>query len=272
MKAKVTSVVEGPAVAGHQGVTFAEVDKEFRNRRGKSALVLHRVSFVVRSKEFVSIVGPSGCGKTTLLRMAAGLEVPTRGHVVIDGTDAGVSHPDVGIMFQAPVLLPWRSVINNVLLPVDLVGHRGAEAVGKARDMLAMVGLAEFAEHYPRELSGGMQQRVSLARALLSDSRVLLLDEPFGALDALTREELNLELMQIWDQRMKTALLVTHTISEAVFLSDRVVVMGTNPGSVIEVIDIPLSRPRVPEMQYSPAFVELSRYITGRLPRRGRTT
>jgi NitT/TauT family transport system ATP-binding protein len=249
-------------------VRFVDLCKDFRSRRGKLTTALDQVNLSVRPQEFLSVVGPSGCGKTTLLRMTAGLEVPSRGHVEINGTKVVQSHPDVGIMFQAPVLLPWRTVIGNVILPSDLTGRSGAKDIARARELLELVGLSDFADHYPRELSGGMQQRAALARALLSDPEVLLLDEPFGALDALTREDLNLELMRVWNQRKKTAILITHSISEAVFLSDRVVIMNTGPGCVREIVDVPLPRPRLPEMRYEPAFGEIAQHITEELTRR----
>lgn len=218
------------------------------------------------------MVGPSGCGKTTLLRLTAGLEVPTRGHIDIGGTRVDGARTEVGIMFQSSVLLPWRTVLRNVMLPIDFIGRPHSEDYERARELLELVGLSDFADHDPQELSGGMQQRVALARALLSDPEVLLLDEPFGALDALTRGDLNLELLRVWQQRKKTAILITHSISEAVFLADRVVMMTSNPGCVSEVVEVPLPRPRVRDMQYETAFTELAKHLTETLTVRKRAT
>jgi NitT/TauT family transport system ATP-binding protein len=249
------------------GLEFVHLSKEFRSRRGKSVLALQDVNVTIGDRKFVAVVGPSGCGKTTLLRLTAGLETPSSGHVQIHGSRVERSRRGVGIMFQTPVLLPWRSALKNVVLPADLTGHATADDYERAHELLNLVGLADFVDHYPRELSGGMQQRVALARALLSDPVVLLLDEPFGALDALTREELNLELMHVWDQRKKTAILITHSISEAIFLADTVVVMSSGPGRVKEVVEIPLPRPRIAEVRYERDFAELDRHITGCLGR-----
>ena len=180
--------------------------------------------------EFVCLVGPSGCGKSTLLRLVAGLVAPTGGTVSIGGTAVTEPRDDTGIVFQAPTLLPWASILDNVLFPLDMMGKLDAAGRERARDLLALVGLAGFEGKYPRELSGGMQQRAGICRALVHDPDILLMDEPFGALDALTREELTIELMRIWQERPKTILFVTHSIPEAVLLADRVVVMSAAAG------------------------------------------
>ena len=212
---------------------------------------LREISLGVGRGELVALVGPSGCGKSTLLRIVAGLRAPTRGSVSVDGVVVRRPLAAVGMVFQAPVLLKWRRLLDNVLLPADLAGLNRRDYLERARALLAKTGLAEFTEKYPSELSGGMQQRASLCRALLLDPPLLLMDEPFGALDAMTRDEMNLELLRVWGEaegrpaeRRKTILFVTHSIPEAVFLADRVVVMTPRPGRVAKVFDVPLARPR----------------------------
>ena len=226
---------------------------------------LRDISFGVRRGELVALVGPSGCGKSTLLRLVAGLRPATRGHVAIDGRPVTRPMAAVGMVFQAPVLLKWRSVLDNVLLPVELAGLEARRYRDRARDLLRLVGLGGFEAKLPRELSGGMQQRVSLCRALLLDPPLLLMDEPFGALDAMTRDEMNLELLRIWgegggagDQQRKTILFVTHSIPEAVFLADRVVVLSPRPGRVAGICPVPLPRPRTVEARAAAAFGRLS--------------
>ena len=219
------------------------------------------ISLGVGAGEFVSLVGPSGCGKSTLLRIVAGLRPATAGTVTV--ADRVVCEPiaDVGMVFQAPVLLKWRSILQNVLLPAELAGQSAAQLRGRAEQLLDMAGLRGFGDKLPRELSGGMQQRAALCRALLLDPPLLLMDEPFGALDAMTRDELNLELLRVWgegsDQR-KTILFVTHSIPEAVFLADRVVVMTPRPGRVASVISVPLPRPRTTATRASRDFGALA--------------
>ncbi len=217
-------------------------------------VALEGVSFEVGAEEFVSIVGPSGCGKTTVLKLIAGLVTPSAGSVRVDGAQVRGPQRKIGIVFQTPVLMKWRTVLENVLVPAEILRLDRREAEGRARALLGLVGLGEFVDRYPRELSGGMQQRVAIARALVHDPSILLLDEPFGALDAMTRGQMNVELLRIWSERRKTSLLITHSISEAVFLSDRVVVMSPRPGRVIDVVDIPLPRPRTAEVRVSAEF------------------
>lgn len=208
----------------------------------------------VRDGEFLSIVGPSGCGKSTLLKLIAGLVPASSGAVWLDGTEITDPRPDLGLVFQAPMLLPWKTILDNVLLPIEL--QRGDRKAGeaRARALLDMVGLADFADRYGSELSGGMQQRAGIVRALVHDPKLLLMDEPFGALDAMTRERMNGELQRIWSESHKTVIFVTHSIPEAVFLGDRVVVMTPRPGRVAEIVDIPLPRPRKPAMMATPEF------------------
>jgi NitT/TauT family transport system ATP-binding protein len=208
---------------------------------------LQDIALTVGRGELVALVGPSGCGKSTLLRIIAGLRPATTGRIAVNGRAVTGPIAAVGMVFQAPVLLKWRRIVDNVLLPAELAGRDSGEYRARAADLLRLVGLGDFGEKLPRELSGGMQQRAALCRALLLDPPLLLMDEPFGALDAMTRDELNLELLRVWgegsDQR-KTILFVTHSISEAVFLADRVVVMTPRPGRVASVVSVRLARPR----------------------------
>ncbi|HEX9556280.1 MAG TPA: ABC transporter ATP-binding protein [Reyranella sp.] len=222
------------------------------------------ISLSVGAGEFVSLVGPSGCGKSTLLRIVAGLRPATEGAVRVGGNIVRAPIADVGMVFQAPILLKWRSIVQNVLLPAELAGKDVRALRKRAAQLLDMAGLAGFGNKLPRELSGGMQQRAALCRALLLDPPLLLMDEPFGALDAMTRDDMALELLRIWGERdlarqaRKTVLFVTHSISEAVFLSDRVVVMSPRPGRVVLDLRIDLPRPRTVELRASEVFGRLS--------------
>jgi NitT/TauT family transport system ATP-binding protein len=221
-----------------------EAARVFETREGQELRALEGVSLDIKPGEFVSFVGPSGCGKTTLLRMVAGLLSPSSGKVLVGGVEVREPRPDVGLVFQQALLLPWLSVLSNVLLPVDVQGLRVADYRDHALELIRMVGLGGFEKRLPGELSGGMQQRVALARALVHNPKVLLMDEPFAALDAMTRETMNIELQRIWAEHHKTVLFVTHGIPESAFLSDRVVVMTARPGRVAAVVDIPFERPR----------------------------
>ena len=242
-------------------IVLDHVAKTFVTRGGEQVVAMSDVSLEVRRNEFVCLVGPSGCGKSTLLRLVAGLVAPTEGTVSIGGARVTEPRDDTGIVFQAPTLLPWASVLDNVLFPLDMMRRLDAAGRERARDLLALVGLAGFEGKYPRELSGGMQQRAGICRALVHDPDILLMDEPFGALDALTREELTIELMRIWRERPKTILFVTHSIPEAVLLADRVVVMSARPGRVAEIIDIALPRPRDFDMEARNEFQVATRRI-----------
>jgi NitT/TauT family transport system ATP-binding protein len=217
---------------------------------------LHEANFQIRKGEFVSLIGPSGCGKSTLLRMVAGLLKPTTGRISVFGTPMLAPRPEIGMMFQKATLLDWKSVMDNVLLPNTLAGGVSKADRERAVDLLHMVGLRGFEFAFPRQLSGGMQQRVALARLLNSGAELLLLDEPFGALDEFTRERLNLELMRIQTQIDATIMFVTHNIQEAVFLADRVVVMTPRPGRIAAEIEVNLPRPRTIEQMKSPEFIE----------------
>jgi len=230
-------------VPRRSAIEARSLGKRYRSARGTDLVAIENVSFQVEEGEFVAVVGPSGCGKSTLLRIVAGLIPPTSGEVARVGRS--VSRPDreIGIVFQSPVLLPWRTIRENVVLPLEFRGESRA-AAEKALALLALVGLDAFADRYPHELSGGMQQRAALARALVTDPSILLMDEPFGALDAMTREHMNLELLRLWTARRKTVLFITHSIAEAVFLSDRVLVMTSRPGTLAETITIDMPRPR----------------------------
>lgn len=224
-------------------VNVKSVDKVFV--KGESQLTaLSDVSFELRPREFIALVGPSGCGKSTLLRIIAGLTRPTSGSVSVDEHPVDGPRRDVGLMFQSPTLFEWRSVLDNVLLPIELDHKPTYDDVAKARDLLKMTGLDGFMDHVPRELSGGMQQRAALSRVLVDDPSLMLLDEPFGALDEFTRERLNLELSAIVANANAAAVLVTHSIYEAIFLADRVAAMGTDPGRIVKIFDVPFERPR----------------------------
>jgi len=219
------------------------------------------VAFEIHQGEFVCVLGPSGCGKSTLLRVLSGLLEPTTGQVHLHGAPLDGPSGDVGIVFQKTNLMPWRTVLKNITLPLEIQGTNGAEAQERAVDLIRLVGLEGFEHSYPDELSGGMAQRVAIARALISDPTILLLDEPFGSLDALTRERMNLELLRIWEARRKTVLMVTHNIQEAILLSDRVMVMTERPGRIILDLPVPLPRPRSQELVYDDLFIALSRCI-----------
>ena len=224
-------------------------------------VALHAVSFDIADGEFVTVVGPSGCGKTTLLRILAGTLSRSSGTVHLAGQSIAGPSRDVGVVFQSPVLLPWRTVLANILLPVEIQHRRSPAFRERAHKYLAMAGLGGFENHYPRELSGGMQQRVGIGRALVHDPSLLLMDEPFGALDAMTRDTMNLELLRIWQESRKTVMLVTHSITEAIFLADRVFVMSPRPGRISEILSVDLPRPRTLDMINSESFGGFVRVI-----------
>jgi NitT/TauT family transport system ATP-binding protein len=240
-------------VAENLQMTFAAPDNPLE--------ALAEASFRLEANEFVSIIGPSGCGKSTLLRILAGLVQPSSGRVLLAGQALSAPQRRIGFVFQHANLMPWRTTLRNVMLPLELMGVPHEEAEARACAMLALVGLEEFAHALPRDLSGGMSQRVALARALVHDPDVLLLDEPFGALDALTRERMNGELLDIWQARRVTVLMVTHNIQEAVYLSDRVLTMSPRPGHIEQDVRVDLPRPRTQEMLYLPRFAETTRLL-----------
>ena len=237
-------------------IRIEALSKVYLTRAGEAVPALDRIGLDVVENEFVVLVGPSGCGKSTLLKMVAGLIPATAGTIHVHGTPVAGPREDVGIVFQAPVLLNWRDVQQNVLFPIEILRRDVRQYRGVALDLIRLVGLAGFETKHPRELSGGMQQRVAICRALIHDPTLLLMDEPFGALDALTREEMSLELLRIWEERRKTILFVTHSISEAVLLGDRVVVMSPRPGRIARVIEVRLTRPRAMAMESTAEFRE----------------
>ncbi|HEV7812917.1 MAG TPA: ABC transporter ATP-binding protein [Leifsonia sp.] len=254
----VSAVVSGrPSLpsgqAARPALAFDGIDVVYRTAAGNIPAV-ENLSLSVPQGTFLSILGPSGCGKSTLIKVAAGLLSPSRGEVSVAGSRVTAPHPDVGIVFQQPTLLPWKTVEDNILVPVRARGGHAGEARARARELIALVKLAGFERNYPHELSGGMQQRVALARALMHDPPVLVMDEPFAALDALTREQMMLELQRLWSVARKTVLFVTHSIQEAVFLSDRVVVLSPRPARITTDIPITLQRPRTLATLMEPAF------------------
>ncbi|MCL4239685.1 MAG: ABC transporter ATP-binding protein [Anaerolineae bacterium] len=228
---------------------------------GGDVPALDDVTLRLSGESFVCLVGPSGCGKSTLLRILAGLLRPTEGRVLLDGQPLTRAQRRVGIVFQKANLMPWRTVAGNLALPLELAGTPPAERAERTRAMLELTGLEGFAGAYPGALSGGMAQRVAIGRALIHDPQVLLLDEPFGALDALTREQMSEELLRIWARHRKTVLMVTHSIPEAVLLADRVLVMGPRPGHLVAEVPIPLARPRSLALLHQPDFVALSEQV-----------
>lgn len=243
-------------------IELFDVGVTFPTKSGPPVVAVENFSLTIRREEVVSLVGPSGCGKSTVLRMLAGLQKPSTGGVWIGGTERRKGFESVAIVFQRPTLLPWLTVLRNVLYPVRVLkGRPSREDVARAHDLLSMVGLSDMHARMPNELSGGMQQRAAIARSLILDPQILLMDEPFGALDALTREDLQLDLLDIHARTRKTILLVTHSISEAVLLSDRVAVMSARPGRLQDVIEIEIEKPRSHETPALPAFIDYSKRI-----------
>ena len=256
------------AAGGEALIELNGVSKQFR--QGNAVVqALSAVDLGIGRGEFVSIVGPSGCGKSTLLRLVAGLMPASTGRVAIGGGPPESHKNDIGIVFQAPVLLDWRDVLGNVLFPIDMRGLRVADYRERARALLSLVGLADFAAAHPYQLSGGMKQRCAIARALVHDPGLLLMDEPFGALDALTREQMRIDLERIWMQSAKTVLFITHSIDEAVLLSDRVIVMSPRPGRIERVLEVDMPRPRGFDGRKHPVFAELNDVVTAIFLERG---
>ncbi len=242
-------------------IEVKNVSQVFR-RGGATTHALDHIDLTIRAGEFVAIVGPSGCGKSTLLRIIAGLLRHTSGDVQLDGREVAGAQTGLGIVFQSPVLLEWRNVIDNVLLQLELRGIDPKPYIPRAHELLEKVGLAEFHDRRPRELSGGMRQRAAIVRALIHDPPLLLMDEPFGALDALTREQMRIDLEDLWMQTAKTVLFITHSIDEAVLLADRVIVMTPRPGRIEQVYDIAMPRPRGLAARSHPLFIEATAKIT----------
>jgi NitT/TauT family transport system ATP-binding protein len=236
---------------------------------GAPVQALNPINLSIEEGTFVSLVGPSGCGKSTLLKILAGLLRHSSGDVALAGNRLLGPSPDVGVVFQQPVLLPWLTILDNVLLPIKVQKKAVKDYRERALGLLSMVGLSDFAQRYPSELSGGMQQRAGIVRSLVPDPKILLMDEPFGALDALTREQMNAELQRIWAEQKKTVFFITHSIPEAVYLSDRVLVMSERPGRIVADFDVTLRRPRVMADIADPAFVEIADRVRGLLNAKG---
>lgn len=247
-------------------ITFENVSQTFQRPGHPPINALQDLSFDVGQHQFVSVLGQSGCGKSTLLQLLAGLITPTSGQITVGGQPVIGPRDDVGIVFQKPTLLPWFDVLGNVTFPIRHKSlHVTPEVTSRAEELLELVGLQDFAKRMPDELSGGMQQRVSIARALLLDPDILLMDEPFSALNALTRDEMSFELLRIWMARRKTVLFITHSIPEALLLSDRLVIMSARPGRVMEEIECPFARPRSQDTLGDPRFTEMANHIRSTL-------
>jgi len=247
-------------------IRFSTVGHQYRASDGQPMRALANIDFTIERRQFVVVVGPSGCGKSTLLRLVAGLLKPSEGQVDVFGLAVDSPRDDIGMVFQRPALLPWLDVEANILFPIR---HRGQRITAADREeaqaTLELVGLADFRKRFPDELSGGMQQRVGIARALLMKPDILLMDEPFSALDALTRDEMSFELLRLWSARQGTVLFITHSITEAILLADRIVVMSPRPGRIREIIDVGLPRPRSPETLRQPLFHDLADRLRGLL-------
>ena len=246
-------------------VEVSEVKKVYRNGTSEAVEAVSSVNFTVSRGQFVAVLGPSGCGKSTLLMMVGGLETPTAGRIVIDGTPMTAPRTSIGIMFQDSTLLPWKSALDNVLFPIRVLKRPVDAYRDGARQLLERVGLHGFADKKPHELSGGMRQRVAICRALVYDPELLLMDEPFSALDAITRDEMNELLLDLWQQYTKTALFVTHSIREAVLLADRVLVMTRRPATIVEDLAIPFARPRSVALGETREFNEICGHLRERI-------
>jgi NitT/TauT family transport system ATP-binding protein len=255
------STSEAAATPADGYIQIRHLSKIFGRSKVDEVTALTDINCAIAKGSFVSVVGPSGCGKSTLLRIIAGLLPATHGSIVMDGQRIAGTRRDVGVVFQNSVLLPWRNVLDNVLLPAEVLGLDMKAARLRAMELLRLVRLEGFEHMLPRQLSGGMQQRASIARALLHDPKVLLMDEPFGALDAMTREQMNLELQRIWSESGKTVILITHSIPEAVFLGDVVFVMTPRPGALRRVIRVDLPRPRDTDAMGAPEFTKVGHEI-----------
>jgi NitT/TauT family transport system ATP-binding protein len=251
---------QGSARSARPVIEIKKVSKTYKTQDGEVPS-LQPLEFDVNEGEFLVVVGPSGCGKSTLLKLIAGLLPPSHGEIRVENRVVTSPHRDVGIVFQSALLLPWRRVLENVMMPVEVKGLPVEEYRKRALGLIKMVGLDGFERKYPWQLSGGMQQRAAICRALVHDPKIVLMDEPFGALDAMTRERMNVELQRIQRETRKTVLLITHSIPEAVFLADRVMVMSARPGRIEAIYDVTLPRPRSLDMMADPRFVELTQVI-----------
>ncbi len=241
-------------------VKIENVRKVFNTRNGEM-IALNGVDLDIKENEFICVVGPSGCGKSTLLNIIAGLSEPTSGKVLCDGKEVNGTGTERGVVFQQYALFPWLTVKKNVMFGLKLKGIKGREAEEIAMNYLKMVQLEDFADHYPKELSGGMKQRVAIARAYAVNPSILLMDEPFGALDAQTRAQLQQELLETWEKERKTCFFITHDVDEAIILAQKVIIMSARPGRIKEIVDIDIPYPRNQETRMSPRFIELKNYI-----------
>jgi NitT/TauT family transport system ATP-binding protein len=248
------------SVARNEVIGLDGVSLLYRSKHSE-VHALDNISLTAADREFVALLGPSGCGKSTLLKLVAGLIPASSGVIRVNGLPISGPTPSIGIVFQSPLLMAWRTVLRNVLLQIEIRDLRVADYRAAARDLIRLVGLDGFEDALPHQLSGGMQQRVGLCRALIHDPDLLIMDEPFGALDAMTRELMNAELQRIWIERQKTVLFITHSISEAVFLADRVLVMSPRPGRIVGEITVDLPRPRTVATTELPAFVQFTREV-----------
>ncbi|MEP9379462.1 ABC transporter ATP-binding protein [Aquabacter sp. CN5-332] len=248
-------------------VEFRRLSMEYTTRSGRSVLALDDINADIGENEFVTILGPSGCGKSTLMKIVASVIKPSSGEVFFEGRPLTAPTARIGMVFQQPILMPWRNILENVLFPIEMMGKSTKAHEAEARDLLKLVGLAGFEKAMPYELSGGMQQRAAICRALIYDPKLLLMDEPFAALDAMTREELGIELLRIWSERKKTVMFVTHSIQEGILLADRVIVMTARPGRIATSIKIDLPRPRTMNMvsthEYGRYAEEIRSLISG---------
>ena len=249
-----------PDANGQAKIVIENASKVYQTRSGQTH-ALDNFNATITEGEFVCVVGPSGCGKTTLLWAMSGLHPLSGGRVMLDGTPVKGARPEIGMVFQEANLLPWRTIMQNILFPFEIKGLKVGSYLNHIQHLLEVVDLTSFVNKYPRELSGGMQQRASLVRCLSFDPSVMLLDEPFGALDAFTRDEMNLLLLRLWSEQKKTIVFVTHSIPEALFMADRILVMTPRPGRLAQVFNVDLPRPRTVEMQTTPYFVEATKEI-----------
>lgn len=250
VKDRFTRLKERPVILEVNGL-----NKEFESPQGETITALKNLHFKTHKREFVCVIGPSGCGKSTLIRILAGLETPSSGEVLLDGNVVHGPGPDRGMVFQGYTLFPWLSVKRNVMFGLEMSGHSKATAEQDAMQWIDLVGLTKFANSYPHQLSGGMKQRVAIARALANQPRILLMDEPFGALDAQTRAKMQSYLMEIWQNIDITIVFITHDLDEAIYLADRILVLKAHPGEVQELIEVPVPQPRSPEQLLSPEFL-----------------
>jgi NitT/TauT family transport system ATP-binding protein len=258
-----------PAADASPLIRIEQLQKRYRTRDGKIVQALGPIDLTVREGEFITVVGPSGCGKSTLLNLLAGLIERSDGSIRVRGKPIAGPQRDIGVVFQSAVLLPWKKAFDNVMLPATVLKLDRAQAGARAHRLLEMVGLKDFSNKYPNELSGGMQQRVAIARALVHDPALLLMDEPFGALDAMTRETMNVEIRRIWRESGKTVLFVTHSIPEAVFLGSRVLVLSPRPGRIADLIDVDLGDERDIDIMTSDRFGAYARRVRNHFNSRG---